>query len=188
MRRFVKKVALLNVKLHGRISANPVNTPEQQKTKRRRPLLSGMTLVAVLAGISAYIYWISRQEPKELGYWLNKAAAGRDWSNDAASGKAEAQLCVGLNLIQTNLIVMSDRIPGLASIPLIGRRFFQKTHYQLASNIEPQRLMAAYTWVKKSANQGFAPATNAEQLFAGRIPQLGSAAATNGQQVAVTNR
>ena len=83
---------------------------------------------------------------------------------------------------------MSDRVPGLASVPVIGRRFFEKTRYQLANNIERERLMTAYTWVRKAADQGFAPATNAEQLFAGKIPQLGGAAATNSQQVAVTNR
>jgi hypothetical protein len=166
---------------------NPVDAAKQNDSKRITQPWSAILLVAGLLGVTAYIYSIGRKEPTDLGYWLNKAAAGRDWSTDAAGGKAEAELCVGLDLIHTNLIVMSDRVPGLASVPLIGRRVFQKNHYELANNIEPERLMTAYTWVKKAVDQGFAPATNAEQLFAGRIPQLGSRGVTNAQQVTVTN-
>jgi len=142
-------------------------------------------LVVVLAGITGYIYWVSRQVPRDLGYWLNKAGARRDWSTEAASGKADAQLCVGLNLIRTDLVMMIDRVPGLSSVPLIGPRFFEKTRYSLGDKLPPERLVGSYNWIKKAADQGFAPAVTAAQLFSGRLPIGG--VPTNGQKVAPTN-
>src|SRR5437763_7143439 len=117
---------------------------------------------------------------------LNKAAT-QDWTAEAAAGRAEAELCVGLSLIRTRLVVMIDRVPALASVPVLGKRFFEKTHYSLDGKLSPERQILAYGYIKKARDQGFVPAVEAEALFAGRMPDRRGNPAS-GQQVAPTNR
>ena len=123
----------------------------------------------------------SQHYSRDLSYWF-RAAAGGDWSSQAAQGEPRAQLSCGLNLIRSNLVVMIDRpyvtVFGqqmvLSRIPLIGKRFFETTSYNIDGRISQQQLAEAYRWVRKAADQGFAPAKEAEKLFAGRV--------ANGQQ------
>jgi hypothetical protein len=64
---------------------------------------------------------------------------------------------------------MIDRIPMLSDLPLVGRRFFQKTQYQIDSAISPESLTEARQWITKSANQGFYPAKQALKLLGGAL-------------------
>jgi hypothetical protein len=60
-------------------------------------------------------------------------------------------------------------VPRLSAIPVIGKRFFEKTHYGLDNQIAPEQLAEAHRWIKRSAEQGYAPALEAEKLFIGRV-------------------
>jgi hypothetical protein len=53
-------------------SLNPVNAPLHQESKHK-PILIGIVVIALAVGFGAYLYVIAEQEPKQLGYWLNKA-------------------------------------------------------------------------------------------------------------------
>src|SRR5437899_8731139 len=106
--------------------------------------------------------------PKDLSYWFRTAAA-KDWSAEAAKGQAPAQLCCGLNLIRSNLVVMTDSTVGLSRLPVFGKRYFERTSYSIANTISMEQLTDAYGWVSKAADQGFPPAKEAEKLFIGRI-------------------
>jgi hypothetical protein len=93
----------------------------------------------------------------------------------------------GLNLIRTNLVIMIDRVPGLASVPVIGKRFFEKFHYALDDKIPLERQRVAYGYIKKASDQGFVPAIEAEALFAGRLQDV-RGDPVNTPQVRATNR
>src|SRR2546430_5212377 len=77
---------------------------------------------------------------------------------------------------------MIDRVPRLSAIPLIGKRFFEKVTYRIDSNISQEQLAEAYRWIKESADQGFAPAKEAENLFIGRIVEPNKDGAANRSQ------
>lgn len=114
-------------------------------------------------------FWVTpRPDPKDLYYWA-KAAGDKDWSAEAAQSNPEAQFYLGLTLIRTNLMKMVDRVPMLSAVPVIGKRLFENVSYGLDNNIAQEQLIEAYRWIKKSADQGFAPARQAEKLFPGRI-------------------
>ena len=125
----------------------------------------GLLLVVVLVAIFS-----GRREhdPKDLSYWMRTGAA-KDWSSEAARGEPLGQFYFGLTLIRTNLMTMTDRVPRLSAIPLIGKRFFEKVTYRIDSNIGQEQLAEAYRSIKESADQGFGPAKEAEKLFIGRI-------------------
>jgi len=124
-------------------------------------LLVVVVLVAIFSGRREH-------DPKDLSYWMRTGAA-KDWSSEAAQSEPLGQFHFGLTLIRTNLMTMIDRVPRLSAIPLIGRRFFEKVTYRIDNNISQEQLAEAYRWIKESADQGFAPAKEAEKLFLGRI-------------------
>jgi len=72
-------------------------------------------------------------------------------------------------LIRTNLTKMIDRIPVLSNVQVLGRRF-ERITYGIDNSIGEGQLAEAYRWIKKSADQGYAPAREAEKLFIGRVP------------------
>ncbi len=119
--------------------------------------------------------------PTDLSYWF-RAAAARDWSAEAAKGQAPAELCCGLNLIRSNLVVMIDRTVGLSRLPLIGKRYFERTAYGIDNTISQEQLTQAYGWIRKAVDQGFAPAKEAEKLFIGRVPMPNQGGAANRSQ------
>ena len=139
----------------------------------------GLVLVAAILALS--FSGGREHDPKDISYWM-RAGAAKDWSLEAAHGKPQAQFHMGLNLIRTNLVTMIDRVPGLSAVPLIGRRFFEKISYGIDSNISQEQLADAYGWIKKSADQGFAPAKEAEKLFTGRVGRPNQGGAANGSQ------
>jgi len=108
----------------------------------------------------------------------------------AAHGEPQAQFHMGLNLIRTNLVTMIDRVPGLSAVPSIGKRFFEKISYGIDNNISQEQLEDAYRWIKKSADQGFAPAKEAEKLFIGKVRKPNQGGGANGSQPirSATNR
>ena len=63
----------------------------------------------------------------DLAAWAARAA-DQDWTSKATAGDPEAQFILGMGLIRTNLLQMVDRVPRLASVPIIGRRFFETVH------------------------------------------------------------
>jgi hypothetical protein len=137
----------------------------------RREMRKGLVIasLAVLLGVVvALLAGGNQHDPRDLRYWF-LAGDAKDWSVEAARGEAKAQFFAGVRLIRTNLLTMIDRVPGLSAVPLVGKRFFEKTSYGLDNNIEDQRLMEAHQWIKQSAEQGFAPAIELEKLFVGRI-------------------
>jgi len=139
----------------------------------------GFLVVVVILAVS----FSGRREhdPKDLSYWV-RAGAGKDWSSEAAHGERQAQFYLGLALVRSNLVTMIDRVPRLSAVPLIGKRFFEKTSYDIDSNISQEQLADAYRWIKKSAGQGFAPAIEAEKLFIGKVGKLNQGGAANGSQ------
>lgn len=137
--------------------------------KNRVPV--AIFVVLLLIGLVAVFLAEPKPDPKDLSYWV-AISTNQDWSAEATQGKSEAQFYLGLTLIRTNLMKMVDRVPRLSAIPVIGKRLFQKTSYGIDNRIAPEHLIEAYRWIKKSADQNFAPANEAEKLFAGRIPVL----------------
>jgi hypothetical protein len=138
-------------------------------------------LFLVLIGLVVISSRGPEHHPPGLSYWL-RAAAARDWSLEATHGEPRAQLCCGINLIRSNLIVMTDRTELLADIPVIGKRYFEKTSYDIDSTISQEQLAEAYRWVRKAVDQGFAPAKEAEKLFAGKVPMPNPGGAANRSQ------
>jgi hypothetical protein len=131
-----------------------------------------ITIVASLVGVLLGLLVAALRapaHPRDLSYWF-RAAAARDWSAEAAKGQAAAQLCCGLNLIRSNLVVMKDETVGLSRLPLIGKQYFERTSYSIGNTISQEQLTEAYGWIRKAVDQGFAPAREAEKLFNGRIP------------------
>jgi len=126
-------------------------------------LLVVVVLVAIFSGRGEH-------DPKDLSYWMRTGAA-KDWSSEAAQGEPLGQFHFGLTLIRTNFMTTIDRVPRLSAIPLIGKRFFEKVTYRIDNNISQEQLTEAYRWIKESADQGFAPAKEAEKLFIGRIAE-----------------
>lgn len=100
-----------------------------------------------------------------------QTAGQRDWTAKAAQGDPEAQFYLGLTLIRTNLVIARDSVPGLANLPVIGRHF-QHTSADLDMNTDPDLMREAFQWIKKSADQGHAPARVTEKLFAHKIAEL----------------
>ena len=105
--------------------------------------------------------------PGDFSSWA-RAVADKDWSAKAAQGDPEAQFCLGLMLVRTNLVKFVDRVPVLSDVPLVGRRF-KKLSYSIDNNIGPDQMAEAFAWIKKSADQGYAPAKEAEKLFIGKV-------------------
>jgi len=138
------------------------------------PVLVVVALVVTFSGARAH-------DPKDLSYWM-RAGAAKDWSSEAAQGAPQAQFYFGLSLIRTNLLTMIDRVPRMSAVPLIGKRFFEKISYGIDSNINQEQLADACGWIKKSADQGFAPAREAQKLFIGRIGRPNQGGAANGSQ------
>lgn len=128
-------------------------------------VFAGFFLVATLGVIFS---GSAEHDPTDLSYWVRKGV-DNDWSKQAADGDAKAQFFLGLALIRTNLTQFVGRVPILSKVPVLGKRFIDIS-YNIDSGIDQEQLTEAYRWIKKSANQGFAPAKEAEKLFAGRVP------------------
>ncbi len=148
------------------------------KTKVVIGILAGL-LLAVIA------LWVSfsaapEHDPRDFLYW-GQAGGTNDWSAAAVQGNARAQFFCEFCLIRTNLQIMIDRIPRLSAIPIIGKRFFETISYSIDNRISQEQLADAYRWIKQSADQGFAPAKQAEKLFSGKItvPNQSGAAGRN---------
>ena len=119
-------------------------------------------------------------DPKDLAYWV-RVGGDKDWSEEAAGGNPEAQFLFGLALIRTNLTKFVGRVPILSKVPVLGKRF-EDISYSIDSGIAPEQLSEAHQWIKKSANQGYAPAKEAEKLFAGRVAAPTNDRPANGSQ------
>jgi TPR repeat protein len=149
--------------------------------KRWASIAIAAGLALALIGLLVTALRAPAHYPRDLSYWL-RAAAARDWSAEAAEGQASAQLCCGLNLIRSNLVVMTDETVGLSGLPLIGKRYFESTSYSIGNTISQGQLTEAYGWIRKAADQGFAPAREAEKLFIGRIGVSNPQGGANGRQ------
>lgn len=103
-------------------------------------------------------------EPEDLASWMEQAAR-RDYAVEAAGGDARAQMLHGLSLIRKDLVIVQDRVPLLASIPVIGKKWFEKTQYFISDEADPARVAEAQAWVQRASDQHFAPAAAAERLF-----------------------
>ena len=132
-------------------------------------LFTGLLLVSV--ALLVKLYRSHEHDPRDLAYWI-RAAGAKDWSTEAAQGQPQAQFYCGLSLISSNLVTMIDQVPTLSAIPIIGKRFFEKTSYGINSTISHEQLLEAHRWIKKSADQGYAPAREAEKLFMGKVGRL----------------
>jgi len=119
-------------------------------------------------------------DPSDLSYW-SQVGATQNWSSVAAQGDPQAQFFHGIELVRTNFVTMIDRVPRLSSIPIVGKRLFENTSYGIDSNASQEQLAEAYRWIKKSAEQGFAPAKEAEKLFIGRIGMPNQGGASHGK-------
>lgn len=126
--------------------------------------------VALLLLVLAMKIAFSEREhdPRDLSHW-SQVASTQDWFAAAIDGDARAQFLHGIALIQPHIVTLIGRVPGLSSIPIVGKRFFEDQSYSIDNNISKEDLAEAYQWIKKSADQGFAPAQEAEWLFRGRI-------------------
>jgi hypothetical protein len=125
-------------------------------------------LLLVVVGLAVSLCAPRGHDPRDLAYW-GKAGANKDWSSVAAQGDPQAQFFRGFALIRTNLETRIDRVPRLSGIPVFGKRFFETISYGIDNGIAQEQLAEAYRWIKQSADQGFAPAKEAEKLFVGRI-------------------
>lgn len=131
----------------------------------RSKVIIATLIGAVLIVLSLAIFSRGREhDPKDLSFWI-KTGADREWSLAAAQGRPEAQFQVGLSLIRTNLVKTKDQVPGLSAIPVLGKRFFETVTYRIDGKISQTQRDEAHQWIKKSADQGFAPAKEAEKLF-----------------------
>jgi hypothetical protein len=133
--------------------------------KHRYPLAIFFCLL--LAVIPASFLGKSGRDPANLRYWVS-AGGGKDWASEAARNQPEAEFFFGISYIRSNLVVMVDQVPGLCRVPVLGKRFFEKTSYGIDSGVDPETLAQSYRWIKASADQGFAPAKEAEKLFLGK--------------------
>lgn len=139
----------------------------------------GCLLIAVSLAVS--FAEVREHDPKDLSYWM-RIGTNKDWSKEAAHGEPQAQFHFGMSLVRSNFATMVDRVPGLSAVPLYGKRFFEKTSYDIASSIDQRQLEDAYRWIRKSADQGFAPAKEAEKLFMGKVAKPNNGDAANGNQ------
>jgi TPR repeat protein len=140
-----------------------------------------VVVLLVAIGLAVSLSGGREHDPKALSYWVG-AASAKDWSFEAAQGDPHAQFQAGLTLICTNLVTTIDRVPPLSGIPIIGKRFFEKISYSIDSTISQEQLEEAHRWIKKSADQGFAPAKEAQKLFIGRVGTTNAGGAANGSQ------
>ena len=137
-------------------------------------LVMGVILAVNFAGVREH-------DPKDLSYWV-RAGAGKDWSTEAVHGEPQAQFHLGIALVRSNFVTMVAQVPGLSAVPLIGKRFFEKTSYGIENSIDQRQLAESYRWIRKSADQGFAPAKEAEKLFMGKFGRPNHGGASNGSQ------
>lgn len=140
----------------------------------------GLLLVAVVVGVS--LMAARSHDPRDLSYW-SRVAGSRDWSLAAAQGDSRAQCLLGLSLIRTNILTRGiARVPGLSSLPIIGKRYFERISYDLGGRVAAEQLADAQRWIKESADHGFAPAKEAQKLFIGKTGTLNKGSAATGSQ------
>ena len=146
-------------------------------------LIATVTIILLLIAICLSMRFavVRGHDPKDLSYWI-RVGTTQNWATAAARGDPQAQFFHGFALVRTNLVTMVDRVPRLSAIPVIGKRYFETVSYQLDNSIDQDQLNEAYRWIKLSANQGFAPANEAEKLFLGRIAVPNQLDATNRSQ------
>jgi hypothetical protein len=137
------------------------------RTRTASQIILGFLLVALTAALLG-AFGPRQHDPKDILYWL-KAVGTKDWSQEAAEKKPQAEFLYGLSLLRSNLTVMVGRVPWLSSIPFVGRRFFEQASWSINSSASQERIEAVYAWIKKAADQGYAPAKEAEKLFVERI-------------------
>lgn len=147
--------------------------------KMKKTVIAVFVVFVLIAIIFAMSFSTGREhDPGNLSYWARTGAA-KDWSSEAARGEPQAQFHLGLTLIRTNLVTRIDRVPGLSAVPFLGKRFFEKITYSIDSNVSPEQLADAYRWIKKSADQDFTPAKEAEKLFIGKVVKSNLIGAVN---------
>ena len=142
-------------------------------------VVAGLLVVALILAVN--FAEAREHDPKDLSFWI-RAGAANDWASEAARGEPQAQFHVGIGLVRSNLVTRIDRVPGLSEVPLIGKRFFEATSYGISGGIDQRQLEAASQWIRKSADQGFAPAKEAERLFIGKVGRPNNGGAANGNQ------
>src|SRR6185369_7922653 len=128
--------------------------------KTKMAITAIVVLLLLVIGLNVYHSANRGHDPRDLAYW-NQIGASQDWSTAAAQEDPQAQLFHGIAFIRTNLLTMIDRVPLLSAIPIIGKPWFEKISYGIDSNANEKQLAEAYRWIKRSADQGFAPAKEA---------------------------
>ena len=134
------------------------------KADRTHGLIFSLSIALLIASVALAA---EVKEPKELSQWIGLAVA-QDYSVAASNGDARAQFLYGLSLLHGHIVVVQDRVPVISSIPLIGKRLFEKTHYFIDAQANTGQVATAYQWVNRARDQHFAPAIETEQLFRGR--------------------
>jgi TPR repeat protein len=139
---------------------------------KRNAAVAALVALLLLVALGATLAIKHRSGPDDLAFWL-QVAGSEDWSAKAVGGDPQAQFLVGVALIQTNLTKFVGRVPVLSGVPVVGK-FFEDTSYSIDNRIGQEQLTEAHRWIKKSAEQGFAPAKEAAKLFPGRLVAPGS--------------
>ncbi len=124
----------------------------------------------------------SEHDPRDLSYW-SQAGATQNGSAVAGQGTARGEFCLGVALIRTNAVMFIERVPVLSSLPIVGKRWFERTSYRIDDNISPERLAEAYRRIQRSADQGFPPAKEVEKLLRGRLGAPGQRGPRSASQV-----
>ncbi len=157
--------------------------------KTKVAIIALVVLLLAVIGLSVNISATRGHDPRDLSYW-SQVGGTQDWSAAAAQGDPQAQFFHGFALVRTNLVTMIQHVPQLSAIPVIGKLWFESISYAISGNASQEQLAEAYRWIKHSADQGFAPAKEAEKLFIGRIgiPNPGSPASGSQPARSETNR
>jgi hypothetical protein len=150
-------------------------------TRKIKVAIAAFVILLLVVLVLSISFSGREHDPRDLSYW-SQVAATQDWFAAAREGDARAQFFHGIALVQPNIVTMIDRIPRLSSIPIVGKRLFEDKSYGIDNNISQEKLTEAYQWIKKSADQGFAPAQEAEKLFRGRIATPSQGGPANGSQ------
>jgi hypothetical protein len=151
--------------------------------KTKVAILAFVLLLVAIISLTIHFSADRGHDPRDISYW-SQVGATQDWSAKAAQGDPQAQCFHGLALIRTNLQTRIERVPRLSCIPIFSRLFFGRISYGLDSGLSRERLAEAHGWIKRSADQDFAPAKEAEKLFIGRIGLPNRGGPANGGQSA----
>lgn len=148
-------------------SGVPPNTASGAVTATQVGLPAFVLLVLLVMALSLCSAK-SEHDPRDLSYW-SQAGATENGSAVAGQSTPRGEFFLGIALIRTNLVMFIERVPALSSLPIVGKRWFERTSYRIDDNISRERLAEAYRWIHRSADQGFPPAKEVERLLRGRV-------------------